>query len=146
MHAPVPIAFYDGHCSFCTTQSLQLRDMARGRVELRDFQEPGALDAHPSLSHAECMRELKLVEPDGRVSGGAEAIVRLLRAARPVLGRLALLYYVPGLRWLADRAYRLVANRRYALFGRTAECDAGTCALHAPGEADGAARGDGRRR
>lgn len=136
--APTPVALYDGHCRFCTEQTQRLGRMAHGRIEMRDFQQPGALDAFPTLTHEACMRELKVVEPDGRISGGAEAIVRVLRAARPLLGRLALVYYVPGVRWLADRAYRFVANRRYEVFGRTEDCDDGTCSLHGPGRDPGA--------
>jgi hypothetical protein len=47
---------------------------------------------------------MHLVDTHGRVFVGAEAAVRSL-ASRPVLGRLALVYYVPGVRLLADTVY-----------------------------------------
>jgi predicted DCC family thiol-disulfide oxidoreductase YuxK len=128
-----PIALYDGHCRFCTEQAEKLARMARGAIEIRSFQEPGALDAFPGITHEACMVELKLVGGDGRVYGGAEAVVRALRLGRPLIGRIALGYYFPGVRWLADRAYAWVAKNRYRLFGKTrraAACDGEACAVH----------------
>jgi predicted DCC family thiol-disulfide oxidoreductase YuxK len=50
-------------------------------------------------------------------------------ALRPI-GRVAYLYYLPGLRQLLDWIYRRVARNRYKLMGTT--CPDGTCALHIP--------------
>lgn len=127
----VPIAFYDGHCRVCTEQAQKLARLGRGKIALRSFQEAGALDAFPGLTHEACMRELKLVDARGRLFGGAEAVVRALNIGRPVLGKVALGYYVPGVRWLADRAYAWVARNRYKLFGRIRpECDGDACRVH----------------
>jgi predicted DCC family thiol-disulfide oxidoreductase YuxK len=131
-----PVALYDGHCSFCTSQALSLARMARGAIVTRDFQAAGVLDAFPGLTHAHCMVELKLVAKDGRIYGGAEAVVRALRLGRPILGRLAMGYYIPGVRQLSNWAYRFVARNRYRLFGVTAAkkgqpaCDGDSCAVH----------------
>jgi predicted DCC family thiol-disulfide oxidoreductase YuxK len=130
----VAVAFYDGHCGFCTTAAQDLARTARGRLALRSFQEPGALDAFPGLTHEQCMRELVLVDARGRVFGGAAAVVRALRIGRPVLGALALAYYLPGVRWLCDRAYVRIARNRYRLFGKTGPaCDGDACAVHFDG-------------
>src|SRR5207244_1682801 len=98
-----------------------------------NFQEPNALARFPGLSHDACMTAMHLVTPDGRVYRGFEAAVRAV-ATRPVLGRVAYAYYLPGLRQLCDFAYRWVAARRYRIMGRAVaagECPGGTCALHA---------------
>src|SRR5207249_6840241 len=95
-------------------------------------QQPGALDRFPDLSYAACMERLHLVAPDGRRFAGAEAVAQAV-ATIPVIGRLALLYYLPGVRPLLDRLYRLVAANRYRILGRAVaagECPGGTCALH----------------
>jgi hypothetical protein len=43
---------------------------------------------------------------------------------------LALAYHLPGVRWLADRAYDAVAARRYAIAGRTDDgCADGACGV-----------------
>ncbi len=124
---------YDGHCRFCTAGARKLALlMRRGSVELVDFQQPGALDRFPGISYEACMERMYLVTPDGRVFGGAEAIAQAL-ATLPGVGRLALLYYVPGIRQLLDRLYRLIAANRYRIMGRAVaagECADGTWALH----------------
>lgn len=126
------LLFYDGLCRFCEAGSRRLLRLARpDAIDRINFQAPGALEPYPGLTHDYCMKEMKLVTPDGRVYGGFEAAVRAL-ATRPLVGWLAYLYYVPGLHGLLDWAYRMVAARRYRLMGKVGveECAGGTCALH----------------
>src|SRR6187399_1794073 len=123
------VVLYDGHCRICTGGARKLAALARpGAIEMRDFQEPGVLAAFPQLTHEECMQAMQLVTPDGRVFAGAEAVVRAL-ASRTIIGIPARLYYVPGLRQLADAAYAWIARNRYRLSGAPA-CDDAGCALH----------------
>ncbi len=75
------------------------------------------------------MVRMHVVRPDGRVFAGAEAVMRAI-ARVPVLGWPAFVYYVPGIRQLAELVYRYVAKNRYRLFGRVESCDGGTCHLH----------------
>ena len=130
-----PVLLYDGHCAFCRRQVLRLRQLTGGRVALLSFQEAGALDSFPGLSHADCMRELKLVHADGRVEGGVSAVAGALRLGgwRGLPAALT----APGLGLAARLAYRLVARMRYWLPGRS--CPSGACAVHADGR-----RGAGR--
>src|SRR4051812_40217401 len=115
------VALFDGHCVFCTSQAERLGRIARpGALELRSFPDPGALDRFPGLTHEACMEAMHLVTPDGRVFVGAEAIVRALET-RPALGVLAKVYYVPGLRQLANLGYALVARYRYWIMGKKVE-------------------------
>jgi predicted DCC family thiol-disulfide oxidoreductase YuxK len=105
-----------------------------GAIEPVNFQAPGALDRFPGISHDDCMRQMYLVTADGKVYAGFEAAVRAV-ATRPVIGRLAYLYYFPGLRFLLDTLYALIARHRYKIMGKMiveGTCDEGTCALHAP--------------
>jgi predicted DCC family thiol-disulfide oxidoreductase YuxK len=127
------VVLYDGHCRICTAGARQLAALARpGAVEMCDFQEPGVLAAYPQLTHEQCMRAMQLVTPDGRVFEGAEAVAHSLYS-RPLLGSLARLYYVPGVRTFADLIYAWVARNRYRLGGRAADvCDDAGCALHLP--------------
>jgi predicted DCC family thiol-disulfide oxidoreductase YuxK len=128
------VILYDGHCRFCTAGSRRLAAWMRGAVEQADFQRPGVLERFPGLTHEKCMERLHLVAPDGRVFAGAEAIARAI-ATRPLLGKLAFLYFVPGLRQLIDVIYKLVAAHRYRIAGRSvaaSECAGGTCAVHFP--------------
>lgn len=122
------IVLYDGACRFCVAASQRMAGVApRGAVERRDFRAPGALDDLPGLDATACEEALHLVTADGRVAAGAEAVARLV-AMRPLGRVVAALYFVPGLRQVADAAYRWIARRRARLFGRTGACD-GTCRL-----------------
>jgi predicted DCC family thiol-disulfide oxidoreductase YuxK len=129
------VVLYDGLCRFCTAQSKHLIALARpGAVELVSFQDPGALDRFPGLTHALCMQAMILVTPEGRVVRGFEAAVRAV-ATRPILKYIAYLYYLPGLRQLCDLVYRMIAANRYRIMGKTVAehgCEGGTCTLHFP--------------
>jgi predicted DCC family thiol-disulfide oxidoreductase YuxK len=121
---------YDGECRFCTRSAHTIqRRFGRDRVTLENFQEPGALQRHPGVTHAAAMRKMHVVTTDGRIFAGAEAIARIVATVRFV-GWLAYLYYVPGIKQLADLGYALIARYRYKLFGRSEACDGGTCHLH----------------
>lgn len=124
------ILLYDGHCRLCIGGARRLQALARsGAVELRDFQQPGVLDAFPMLTRDECMRAMVMVVPGGCVFHGAQAVAEAL-ATRRLIGSLARLYYVPGLRALCDAAYAWVARNRYRFFGRAPACADDACALH----------------
>jgi len=124
------IVLYDGHCDFCTKQAQRLIRYAGDRVRLVSFQEEGALDAYPELTHADCMKEMKLVDR-GRIYGGAEAVVRSIDIGHPVLGKLLFVYYLPIIRQIADRSYRWVARNRYRLMVEDPDaCTTGECRRH----------------
>ena len=108
-----PVLLYDGQCDLCSAQARRLHTIARGRVTLRSLHDKGALSGCPGLTVEACMKEVKLVERDGSVYGGAEAVVRAVRIGHPVLGLVLYAYYVPGIRQAADRAYARVARNRY---------------------------------
>jgi predicted DCC family thiol-disulfide oxidoreductase YuxK len=105
-----------------------LRLARAGSLEPVDFQQPGALDRFPGVTYEACMEAMHLVTPQGRVFRGFEAAVHAV-ATKPVLGKVAYLYYLPGLRWACDRFYAWLASRRYRLAGA---CASGACALHQP--------------
>ena len=127
------VILYDGQCRFCDAGSRQLLRMARrGAIDRVDFQQPGALDPFPGLTHDACMKQMYLVAPDGRLYAGFEAAVRAV-VTRRVIGGIAYVYYVPGVRQLCDWLYRWIAARRYRLLVKKAaagECESGACAVH----------------
>jgi predicted DCC family thiol-disulfide oxidoreductase YuxK len=127
------VVLYDGQCKFCTAGSQQLLSLARrGIVERVDFQQAGALDPFPGLTHEACMKAMQLVTPAGRIYTGFEAAVQAV-ATRAVIGWLAYIYYLPGLKQLLDLLYGLVAANRYRLMGKAVAvggCEGGTCSLH----------------
>ncbi len=115
---------YDGRCRFCTGSATRLaRRLPDSRVELVDYNAPGALDRFSTISREACDKAMHLVDPAGRVFRGAEAAVRAV-AARGPFWRVVMVYYLPGLRWLMDRLYALVAANRYRIAGRNDRCEA----------------------
>jgi len=130
------VVLYDGHCRFCQHQVRTLSRLAApGAIDLVSFHDPGVLDRFPGMPYDACMRAMHLVTPDGRVCSGFEAAARAV-ATRPVLGLIAYVYYLPGIRLLCDLAYAAVAAHRYRVMGQTVEaggCEGGTCHLHTGG-------------
>jgi predicted DCC family thiol-disulfide oxidoreductase YuxK len=121
---------YDGDCRFCTRSARTIQRRLGGeRVSLVNFQEPGKIDGYPGVTREACIQKMHVVTATGRVFAGAEAFARIFATVR-LIGWLAWLYYVPGLRQVADLGYALVAKHRYRLFGRTEPCEGGTCHLH----------------
>ncbi|MCP3167070.1 thiol-disulfide oxidoreductase DCC family protein [Myxococcus qinghaiensis] len=121
------VILYDGHCRICSGAAREFQRMLGGRgTQLRSFRDEGVLEAFPGISAERCENAMQLVQADGRVLEGAEAIVRAL--GRHPLGRLLYVYYVPGLRQLSDVLYRVLARYRFKIAGRA--CSDAGCAVH----------------
>ena len=114
----------------CVSQTARLARLSRGRITTVSFREPGVLGRFPGVTAEACEREMKLVDRDGRVFGGAAAVAKALAVSHPVIGSPALLYFLPGIRSLADRVYAWVARNRFRISRRTAPCADGACGLH----------------
>jgi predicted DCC family thiol-disulfide oxidoreductase YuxK len=127
MADPRPVLVYDGACRFCVSQAQRLARLAGGRVRLESFRDPGVLERHPGLTREACEQAAQLVEPDGHVRSGAEAVVHAL-ALRAGLAPLRWLYRLPVVQQLFDLGYRLVARNRFRLQGEV--CSDDTCRLH----------------
>ena len=122
-----PVLIYDGRCRFCVREAARLERWVRGAVQLESFRDPGVIERYPGLSEAQCERAVQLVEPDGRVRSGGEAVARTLRL-NPLLAPLTWVYYLPFLRSVFDLGYRLVARNRFRLHGEVCTDDA--CGVH----------------
>lgn len=108
--ASKPLLIYDGDCGFCRVWIRRWRRITGERVEYTPFQRLGG--RFPEIPRPRLAREAVLVEPDGRVSGGAEAVFRTLATRRSRRWLLAIYRRLPGAAWVADRAYRWVAEHR----------------------------------
>lgn len=123
---------YDGDCGLCTRLAGVARRVTRG-VEVLPWQQADL--AALGLTAAECVEAVRFVErggPDGEVGtagprrwrryAGAPAIAAALRTGGPLSRLVGGLLTAPGLRRLADVAYRFVARHRHRLPGGTATC------------------------
>ena len=105
---------YDGECAFCRSGVARgYRTLRRRGFKFAPLQAPWVPE-RVGLREAPSLREMLLVQPGGRVLGGADALREISRAiwwARPVYWAGA----VPGIMPLARAIYRRVARRRHCL-------------------------------
>ena len=110
---------FDGDCGFCTTSAGWAKRIVPG-ADVVPWQQLD-LDRF-GLTPEQADAELKYVDDNGRVSGGAEAIGRLLVSRGSVFARLGRLILLPGVRVVAAWVYKKVADNRYRLPGGTPGC------------------------
>jgi predicted DCC family thiol-disulfide oxidoreductase YuxK len=123
------VVIFDGECRICTAQVRRLSRWDRGhRLAYLSLHDPVVADRYPDLTHEMLMRDMYIVDHRGRRHRGAAA-VRYLSGRLPLLWWLAPLLHIPFTLPLWQWLYRQVADRRYQ-FGKTHECEDGTCSLH----------------
>jgi len=112
---------FDGRCGFCTRSVRLLGTLDRSdRVRPVPYQRSGTAEEH-GLSLAQCEAAIWAVTPGRDKCSGAAAINTTLSVALET--RLPLwLYAAPGVGWLQERAYSLIARNRRRLPGDTSYC------------------------
>jgi predicted DCC family thiol-disulfide oxidoreductase YuxK len=114
-----PVLVYDGDCGFCTT-CVRLLERIGPDAEIVAWQLTDL--AALGMTEEQAADAVQWVRIDGTVRSGHEAIAAVLSTAGRfwrIVGRALLL---PGISWIAARAYRLVADNRYRLPGGTPAC------------------------
>ena len=103
--------FYDADCRYCTAMAHRFQVLLAGRrFELLPLQTTGVAD-RLRLSNSQLMEEMRVLRPDGRCFGGADALLEIARDfwwAWPLrqLGR------VPPIRGILRAGYRWIARNR----------------------------------
>jgi predicted DCC family thiol-disulfide oxidoreductase YuxK len=109
-HPAKPLLVYDGNCGFCKLWIARWREITAGRLDYEPFQEVAT--RFPEITPVEFEQAVKLIEPDGRVFSGAEAVYRSLgRGRRRSFWRWSY-EQVPGFAPLSDAAYAFIARHR----------------------------------
>ena len=123
---------YDGDCPLCSREIrfLEKRDRERGRIQFENIAEPPFDPGAYGLDARKVMARIHGVLPDGTVVEGVEVFRRAYTAVG--LGWLIAPTRWPGLRHLADLAYRIFARNRLRWTRRPAACEEGECQLVAP--------------
>lgn len=123
------IVLYDGACNFCRAGVRRLTWWdCQGHLAYVPIGDPRIAERWPDLPVERLHKEMCIVDPQGRMHWGAEAVRRLsLRLRR--LWWLAPLIHLPGSMLLWRPAYGLVARNRYRLMGRSAHCETGACSV-----------------
>lgn len=101
------LLLYDGNCGFCVKLMKRFGWLLHRSVSAMPLQDFQSMDSR--FQQAELLRAITLID-NNHVFRGAEAIARSIVGARYV-------YYIPGIRQLADAGYHLVARNRAVLPG-----------------------------
>jgi predicted DCC family thiol-disulfide oxidoreductase YuxK len=126
VHPDRDTVLYDGRCRFCRGQMAILRRLdLTGRLALLSLHDPSVARDFPEIPPEELMREMFLVDRQGRAHGGVQAW-RVLSRRLPILWPAAILLHLPGSLPVWNWLYRLIARNRYRFAGT---CDDGTCRL-----------------
>jgi predicted DCC family thiol-disulfide oxidoreductase YuxK len=116
------LVIYDGNCNLCVTLVQLLEHLDRGRLfQYAPMQAEAVLSGY-EITPQGCELGMILLnpqQPEQRWQGSdaAEEIGRMLP-----LGEMFVAAYrmLPGMKWMGDRLYDRVRDRRYTLFGRRA--------------------------
>jgi predicted DCC family thiol-disulfide oxidoreductase YuxK len=114
---------YDGDCNLCSNLVKLLEKLDKGNlfryVPMQDRKTLALFE----VTDRDCEMGMILIEtnrPTNRWQGSAaaEEIARLLPFGQPFVAAYRAL---PGMKWLGDRTYEQVRDRRYQLFGRRSQ-------------------------
>ncbi|TWT47505.1 thiol-disulfide oxidoreductase DCC family protein [Botrimarina hoheduenensis] len=129
------VVLYDGECAFCRARMEQLRWFDRPLLGLRghrlaylSLHAVEVATLYPQVPHQRLLEEMVVVDPQGRIHGGADAVRHLSRRL-PRLWWLAPILHLPGSKGVWRALYRCLARNRYRLGGRVADCHEGVCAI-----------------
>lgn len=105
-----PLLIFDGDCTFCRKWIARWRQTTGERVDYLELQDNAVVERFPELPREQLELSVHLIEPDGRVTRGAEAVFRSLASARP--WPLRLYETSPGFARASELAYGIVARHR----------------------------------
>ncbi|MGB7946913.1 MAG: DUF393 domain-containing protein [Candidatus Binatia bacterium] len=122
----VMLVIYDGACAFCRRSIAAIRRRDRhGHFAYLPRQTPGIEARYPQLVLGDFDQGIRIVEPDGTMHIGADAIYQI--ASRlPYFRRFSWLYDLPLARHLTRHVYAWVATNRMKL---SQYCVDGACEL-----------------
>ena len=119
------VVLYDDGCSLCTFQMRVITWIDWfSCVSLVPISSPKAADLAPGVTPEELQEAIHCVTPEGRIYRGARAI-RFLSARMPLAWLLALILWIPGIIWIAERIYQWISRNRLQLsrlFGCKGAC------------------------
>jgi glyoxylase-like metal-dependent hydrolase (beta-lactamase superfamily II)/predicted DCC family thiol-disulfide oxidoreductase YuxK len=116
-------AIYDGQCEICQAAVSWIRVLDRqGAVRCVAIQDGPLAAVHPSLTSADCLASLHVVDAAGRIDVGWQTVARIAGVI-PLAAPVAALDRLRVTRAGADSAYRYIARNRHQL----STCRGGAC-------------------
>jgi predicted DCC family thiol-disulfide oxidoreductase YuxK len=109
------IVLYDSECSLCTFQMRMLTWLDWFHVvRLLPIADPEAARVAPTLTREALLEAIHCIATDGTIYRGARCI-RFVGLRMPLLVPLALVLWLPGVIWIAERIYMWISRNRYLL-------------------------------
>ncbi|MGI8890560.1 MAG: lipase maturation factor family protein [Chthoniobacterales bacterium] len=105
-----PLMVYDGDCGFCKLWIARWREVTAGAVAYEPLQETAA--RFPEVPLGDFQQAVKLIETDGRVFSGTEAVYRSLGKTHGRGFWQWCFERVPGFAPVSNRAYAFIAGHR----------------------------------
>jgi predicted DCC family thiol-disulfide oxidoreductase YuxK len=108
-----PLLVWDGECHFCRRWIERWREITHGEVDYETSQDVAG--RFPEIPCDQFERSVILIESDGAVFTGAEAVFRSLRCRSSKKWFAWSYYHVPGFGPISEAFYKFTAmNRRFA--------------------------------
>jgi predicted DCC family thiol-disulfide oxidoreductase YuxK len=109
------VVLYDGECSLCTFQMKLITWLDWFHViDLVPIADPRAQVLAPALTREALLEAIHCVRPDGRIERGARCL-RFIGMRLPLMVIVALVLWIPGVIWVAERIYQWVSRNRHLL-------------------------------
>jgi predicted DCC family thiol-disulfide oxidoreductase YuxK len=107
---PKPLLLFDGDCGFCRKWVGRWKALTGDRVLYEPYQE--AASRFPEIDPRRFTQSVQLVQPDGEVLQGAEAVFKSLESVIYLRWLTWSYGRVPGFAGLSEWFYRKVAENR----------------------------------
>jgi predicted DCC family thiol-disulfide oxidoreductase YuxK len=105
-----PLMVFDGDCNFCRHWIARWQRSTGSLVEYVEFQKLG--NRFPEIARSAFEGAVQLIERDGRVLTGADAVFRLFEFGGKPPKVLSLLLCVPGFLPISRALYHFIAGHR----------------------------------
>ncbi|MEP6664801.1 MAG: DUF393 domain-containing protein [Verrucomicrobiota bacterium] len=109
------VVIYDGDCNFCRAQVRWIKKLDWfGALKFIPSDDVQVKEIAPTISQEELDEAIYCVANDGKISRAARCF-RFLAMRVPLLFPIALLMWIPGVIWFAEKIYAAVARNRSTL-------------------------------
>lgn len=109
------IVLYDDQCPLCTFQMKVLTWLDwLNTITLLPLSHPHASIVAPQVTREDLLEAIHCVTPDNRIYRGARCL-RFVGMRMPLLVPMALILWLPGVIWIAEKVYQWVSRNRLLL-------------------------------
>ena len=120
------IVIYDDQCSLCVAQTRLLNRLDWFHaIRFQAISDPHSTQLSLRVQREDLLAAIHCLTKDGRIYRAARCF-RFIAMRIPLLAPLALLLWIPGMIWIAERIYNRIARNRYFLsrfFGCKEACE-----------------------